>query len=188
MNFKTTLVTLALAMTGVAASAATTGSLVYHDSTNTVTPYDPATDLIPGVVYYSNFSTNFDNVDTVDYHFTVGGTSNLSINGNDSDEAGEYASQESITLFTAAGMQVGSPFSFANSDVTTAFSNVAAGSYYAEVTSKGAVGSNGLSYEIYLGSDIGTGPLPAVPEPANMALLLAGLGLMGFMAKRRARQ
>jgi len=32
-----------------------------------------------------------------------------------------------------------------------------------------------------------TGPLPAVPEPANMALLLAGLGLMGFLVKRRAR-
>ena len=31
-----------------------------------------------------------------------------------------------------------------------------------------------------------TGPLPAVPEPTNMALLLAGLGLMGFLVKRRS--
>ncbi len=26
----------------------------------------------------------------------------------------------------------------------------------------------------------------AVPEPANVALLLAGLGVMGFVARRRA--
>jgi hypothetical protein len=28
----------------------------------------------------------------------------------------------------------------------------------------------------------------AVPEPANVALMLGGLGLFGFMAKRRSRQ
>jgi hypothetical protein len=43
-------------------------------------------------------------------------------------------------------------------------------------------------YQNYLAvTGTGTGSVPAIPEADNYALLLAGLGLMGFVARRRLR-
>jgi len=46
--------------------------------------------------------------------------------------------------------------------------------------STAALGDKGLSHATVYGS-----PLAAVPEPETYAMLLAGLGVMGFLARRR---
>ena len=74
-------------------------------------------------------------------------------------------------------------FSFGSSIASTTYSNLAAGTYFFEVA--GAPSTKiGTAFNVTIQAPSDTGPLPAIPEPANMALLLAGLGLMGFMAKR----
>ena len=57
-----------------------------------------------------------------------------------------------------------------------------AGSYTLQI--RGLV--DGTAGGLYAGSLLLT-PLSAVPEPARLALLLAGLGLVGWFARRRAR-
>jgi len=49
-------------------------------------------------------------------------------------------------------------------------------------------GGGDLNYhdETFVFTNVGATPVtPAVPEPANVALLMGGLGLVGFMARRR---
>jgi len=49
-------------------------------------------------------------------------------------------------------------------------------------------GGGDLNYhdETFVFTNVGATPVtPAVPEPANLALLVSGLGLVGFMARRR---
>jgi hypothetical protein len=66
------------------------------------------------------------------------------------------------------------------------FNNLAAGSYFFEIT--GSIATPiGTAFNVTIQAPSDTNPLPSVPEPTNMALLAAGLGLMGFMAKRRSR-
>ncbi len=72
---------------------------------------------------------------------------------------------------------VGSSFSFDNTSVTGVFSPLAAGNYFYEVTGN-VTGSVGGSYTL-------SSTVSAVPEPETYAMLLAGLGLVGFSARRR---
>ena len=75
---------------------------------------------------------------------------------------------------TLIGTGTGSVTSFSISNVITS-----AGNYYLEVSGK----AGGLSGGLYSGS-IGSTVSP-VPEPETYAMLLAGLGLMSAIARRR---
>jgi len=68
-------------------------------------------------------------------------------------------------------------FSFDAAPVGNTFASLGAGSYYYRVT--GLVeGSAGGSYVL-------TSTITPVPEPGSMALVLAGLSVVGFIASRR---
>lgn len=64
---------------------------------------------------------------------------------------------------------------FGSSNGTLAVNNVAAGSYFWSVAGD-ATGTNGGVYLFAANT---------VPEPGTYAMMLAGLGLLGFIAKRR---
>jgi hypothetical protein len=195
MKLNTTLVALALALGGGAASAATVGTL-----------YDPVTGAaqvnnpVLGPTLYAAFEQDgpanatptFDYV----YNFQLNATSDLDVSGNTYTGPTVVADTASFTLYsgtstgdsgTAANLK-GSSFSFAGQTIqNTVYGGLTAGSYFLEVT--GAIGAPlGTSYNVTIRAPSDTNPLPAVPEPANVALMLGGLGLFGFMAKRRSRQ
>lgn len=46
-------------------------------------------------------------------------------------------------------------------------------------------GSSGFTYSVGGGDQLGTLNISAVPEPESYALMLGGLGLVGWMARRR---
>jgi len=194
MKLNTSLVALGLALAGGAASAATVGTL-YDPVTDAALPNNP----VLGPTLYAAFEQDgpanatptFDYV----YNFQLDATSNLNVSGNTYTGPTVAASTADFTLYTGtsagasgtAGSMVGSAFSFAGQTIQdTVYTNLTAGSYFFEVI--GSLGAPlGTSYNVTIQAPSDTGPL-AVPEPANVALMLGGLGLFGFMAKRRSRQ
>jgi hypothetical protein len=195
MKLNTPLVALALALAGGAASAATVGTL-YDPVTDTALPNNPEL----GPTLYSvfeqdgpaNATPTFDYV----YNFQLNATSDLNVSGNTYTGLTVAADAAVFTLYTgtttgasgtAGNLVAGGPFSFAGQTIQSmTYSNLTAGSYFFEVI--GSLGAPlGTSFNVNIQAPSDTVPL-AVPEPTNVALMLGGLGLFGFMAKRRSRQ
>jgi len=193
MKLNTTLVTLALAFAGGTASAATVGQLT---DLATHTASDNVSVTIAGAAVHGYSGDWNGSIDYV-YNFNLTDASPLTVDASEWESpTGTNVSMNPavFTLYTgtssgASGTSaniVGSAFSFQGGGNVETIYDLTAGNYFFEVTGT-ATGDVGASWTVSLTSDIPTTPLPSIPEPANMALLLAGLGLMGFMAKRRAR-
>lgn len=84
------------------------------------------------------------------------------------------------TLFNADDTLLSSTGVNSGNQLALTFGPSAASSYYLNVTGM----ANGTQGGLYNGAISVT----AVPEPENHALLLAGLGLMGAIARRRSRK
>ena len=190
MKLNNTLVLIALAFAGSAASAATVGEFTTLD--NLTASANPTVGPV-GAAAHGNFqaATAVDDV----YNFNIADASDLFTYAKEFESLDVSLDPASFTLYSGTSTgnsgtgatMIGSTFSFAGGNaVTTTYSNLAAGNYFFEVTGS-ATGVLGADYDLNINANTPGGPLPAVPEPANMALLLAGLGLMGFLVKRRAR-
>ena len=193
MKMHTALIAVALACAGGAASAATVGQFNLFTSPTTYTPSANPTVGPLGAAVHGNFDMT-QPIDVV-YNFNTAAVSDLFTYAKEFESLDVSMNPATFTLYTGtsdgtsstAGTIVGSTFSFAGgSAVTTTYANLAAGNYYFEVTGA-ATGILGADYDLAINANAPGNPLPSVPEPTNVALLFAGLGLMGFMAKRRAR-
>lgn len=114
--------------------------------------------------------------------FSISGSSNLSSTTVANNLLSVLNVQNGmVSLFKEAGATdtlIGS-YSFDGTTGSTwhTFTSLAAGDYYYQVTGN-ATGSQGGFYSL-------TSAVQAVPEPETYALLLAGLGIMGSLYRRR---
>ena len=190
MKLKTSIALLALAFAG-AASAANLGSL--RDPVTGAALGDNPFLGPDGAAVHAEYQVAGP-IDDV-YNFQIADASDIIVSAAEFEGPDVQMNPADFTLYSGtstgdsgtSATMIGSLFSFTGGTImTTVFSNVAAGSYFFEVTGN-ATKPLGAAYDVNIQAPTGTGPLPSIPEPTNMALLLAGVGLMGFMAKRRAR-
>jgi hypothetical protein len=190
MKLNNTLVLIALAFAGTAASAATVEQ--FTTLNDMVMSANPTVGPV-GAAAHGDFQLA-QPVDDV-YNFNIAAVSDLFTYAKEFESLDVSLNPATFTLYSGtstgdsgtAATMIGNTFSFAGGDaVMTTYTNLAAGNYFFEVTGA-ATGVLGADYDLNINANAPGTPLPAVPEPANMALFLAGLGLMGFLAKRRAR-
>ncbi len=191
MKLTTPLVALALALAGSAASAATVGVLYDAGGNPIANGADLGPDLYSAVQadIQPTYTSSFDYV----YNFALDSKTDLDVSANtylgptvDGSASFSLYNGTSTGDSGTAGALAGTVFTFGGTIVSTTFSGLPAGAYFFEIA--GAPSTLiGTAFNVTIQAPSDTGPLPAVPEPANMALLLAGLGLMGFLVKRRAR-
>jgi len=157
MTFKTAIAAATLALFAAGASAATTPVTLVSGSFN---------DIALGTV-------------------TFAGTSTVSgLAGFVSQFTGSFGNQ-TFTFdapainFSQVSLYSGSALSASSSSNTFNFANLTAGTYTIKVS--GSVAGGGV------GGALAQYQVTAVPEPETYAMLLAGLGVMGAIARRRSK-
>ena len=175
MKLKHTLALAALACIGTAASAATTTDWG---------PLGPDADIA-----YVTDHTGGSTTDDV-YSFSLTSTSDVDAYASEFESRSVSLSGATFELFSgtfgaADATAVGSPFTFTNTPTETVYSALASGDYFFEIT--GTAGPSGSAYDFEAFANESGPPASDVPEPASAALLLAGLGMMGFIGRRRRR-
>lgn len=118
------------------------------------------------------------------YTFSLSGLSNLLAVGVTNDAPGVFdITGASAQLFLSNGNAnfnddtLVSSFSFDSTAVVNNFSNLAPGAYFYKVAGQ-VTGPSGGSYLL-------SSSLTPVPEPGSLAMLMAGLGVVGLLARRR---
>ncbi len=134
--------------------------------------YDLGT-LSTGVTQFGPNAVNGTFSDTID--FTIAGASNLAAGVgalNFSLGSTPYfgINNLNLTLYNSHNVDLGSGASVSLNDLS-------GGSYYAVITGK--------TYGVAGGEYGGAISISAVPEASTLAMMLAGLGLLGYVASRR---
>jgi hypothetical protein len=117
--------------------------------------------------------------------FGANAPSNLVIGNYGGSGVGLSTGGDAVNIFDAGGtLQTGVKFGGSTTGVT--FDNAAGLS--GTISALSSVGVNGAFVAAGDSSEIGSpGTIAAVPEADTYAMLLSGLGLIGFMARRRSK-
>jgi PEP-CTERM motif len=108
-------------------------------------------------------------------------TPNVDAYGEEFDSRSVNMINAEFALFSGSpgsGTQIGSTFGFSNVAAETLYTGLAPGAYYFEVTGLANRRDAAYDFEAFASR-------AAIPEPAGSVLLIAGIGLVGAMVRRR---